>query len=90
MLFGKEIAYNSSQYLHRLRYIENALNFPWENFPFQPFLRIFICLCETFIGLLTLYDLRLSTTQAKRASLPIETVILGIGSANRGKFASVK
>lgn len=37
---------------------------------------------------LTLYDFRLSTTQASSASRPIVTVMLGIGSANRGKFES--
>lgn len=38
--------------------------------------------------ILTLNPFKLSTTHANSASLPIVTVILGIGSANRGKLAS--
>lgn len=38
---------------------------------------------------LTRYDFKLSTTHASRASFPIVTVMLGIGSAKRGKFNSV-
>lgn len=37
---------------------------------------------------LTLYDFRLSTTQANNASRPIVTVMFGIGSAKRGRFNS--
>lgn len=39
---------------------------------------------------LTLNDFKLSTTQANSASRPTVTVMLGIGSANRGKFDSAK
>lgn len=44
----------------------------------------------TWNSILTLNPFKLSTTQANNASLPMVTVILGIGSANLGKFASVK
>jgi hypothetical protein len=36
----------------------------------------------------TLKPFKLSTTHARRASLPTVTVMLGIGSANLGKLAS--
>lgn len=42
----------------------------------------------TVQSVLTRYPLRFSTTQASSASRPIVTVMLGMGSANRGKFAS--